>query len=335
MRVLLLPAQVGFFVTLLYSADFVQTASLSGCAVCLAPEYGIGYTRFVADLLTGNWGIAAYGRLLAPATQFVAWWLPDSLELGALSLLLSVALAYPVGMYAGWFGGRPVDATVRTTSLAGLFLPSFLVVLLILSSVYSAFYRALGDVPYGNTPSLIWWSFHGGLPAWIGPAGTTEPTGLPLLDGALHGNWGFEYLTLVKTLLQAATVALVFTPIFLRYLRGGLLALPREPFILAARARGVPERRLLWTHGGRHVLPYFLLTLGAALPVFVGAQILTEFIYNDTGLGTILLLYLTVGHVDGFPTVLVLLLALVLLLSAICTGALARGADRRLLSGAP
>ncbi len=331
MRLFLLPAQLAFFLTVLFTADFLQTASLSSCKLCLVPEYWQGYGRFTLNLLSGNWGTATFGHLSAPAVQFLAWWLPGSLELAFVALALSVGLAYPIGMYAGWYGGRPGDAMVRSASLAMLFLPTFLVILLVISLVYGAFYRAVGDVPFGLTPSVIWWGFHGGAPGWIGSAGTTEPTGFPLVDGALHGAWGFEFVTLVKTLLQAATIAMVFTPIFLRYLRGRLLDLPREPFIQAARARGVPDRQLLWTHGGRYVLPYFLLTLAAALPVYVGTQILTELIYNDTGLGTVLMLLLTTGHLDGFPTILVLLLALLLLVSGICVGALARRTDRRIL----
>jgi peptide/nickel transport system permease protein len=331
MRVLLLPAQIGFFLTILFTADFVQTASLTSCQACLFPEYGDGYVRFVIDLLSGNWGDATFGRLIAPATQFISWWLPGSIELAAFALVLSVSLAYLAGIYAGWFGGRPVDIGVRTASISMLFLPTFLVVLLVLGVAYGAFYRTVGDAPFGITPTVNWWSFHGGTPAWICIAGNTEPTGFPLLDGAVHGAWSFEIVTLAKTLLQAATIALVFTPIFLRYLRGALLELPHQPFIEAARARGVPERTLMWTHGARYVWPYFLLSLGAALPVYIGTQILTELVYNDAGLGTIFMLYLTSRQLAGFPTILVLLLAVVLLVAGICTGALARHSDRRRL----
>ncbi|MGA7846260.1 MAG: ABC transporter permease subunit [Thermoplasmata archaeon] len=331
MRLLLLPAQVAFFLTFLFTADFVQTASLSSCKACLVPEYWGAFSRFAFNLVSGNWGTVAFGRLVAPATQFLAWWLPGSLELAAFALLLSVGLAYPIGMLAGWFGGRPIDIGTRGASVTMLFLPTFLVVLLVIAVAYSSFYHTVGDVPYGLTPSVIWWSFHSGTPTWIGLAGTTAPTGLPLIDGLLHGAWGFEFVTFVKTALQAATIALVYTPIFLRYLRSGLLELPREPHIMAARARGVPERSLLWVHGGRQLLPFFLLTFGATLPVYVGTQILTELVYNDTGLGSMVMLTLTTGHLDGFPTILVLLLAILLLVSNIGTGALARRADRRLL----
>jgi peptide/nickel transport system permease protein len=331
MRLLLIPAQLGFFLTFLFTADFLQTAAVSTCRPCVLPEYGVGLAQFTINLLAGDWGTTTFGRLIAPATQFLAWWLPGSIELAVVALALSVGLAYPLGMLAGWFGGRPVDLGVRSASLAMLFLPTFLVILLFISAAYGAFYRGIGDVPYGLTPSVIWWSFHGGAPAWIGPAGATEPSGFPLVDGAWHAAWGFEFVTLVKTLLQAATIALVFTPLFLRHLRSAILELPRELFVQAARARGVPERQLLWTHGGAFVFPYFLVALGAAFPVYVGTQILTELIYNDTSLGTMFMLLLATGHLDGFPTVLVLLLALLLLLSGIFTGAAARYRDRRLL----
>jgi peptide/nickel transport system permease protein len=134
----------------------------------------------------------------------------------------------------------------------------------------------------------------------VGPALNTAPTGFPLLDGALHGDWPFEAITLAKTLLQAALIALVYVAIFLRFARHTVAEATREPFVTSARARGVSESRLLWAHTGRRVLPLFVLLLGLTIPIFIGTQALVEAMFNDPGLGTLLLAEMTNAGQSGF-----------------------------------
>jgi peptide/nickel transport system permease protein len=334
-RLLLLPAQLGFLLVILYSVESFLTAATSTCRVCFGAQFVQGLIQFVPAVFLGNWGTATSGRFQLPVTQLFAWWLPDSVELGLIALAISLAAAYPIGLWAGWRPGGPIDVGSRGASVAALLVPTFLVALLVLSAVFLRFVGAVGDLPYGTVPSDTWWALHGGPPPWLGIADQTAPTGFPLVDGIVHGAWAFEVLVLAKVLLQAGTIALVYTPIFLRYLRFGALASRDTPQVTAARSWGVPESALLWRHAGRQTAPSFVLAVAATLPLFLGTQAVVEVLYGALGVGPVFLQALTSGTVTGFPLVLLFLLAVVVLLVALSADVIALRLDPRLPSDRP
>jgi peptide/nickel transport system permease protein len=365
MRALLLPAQIVAVLTVLFVfGTFLPAAALhqdpcvlaagacTGCSWsnvgCVLLAFFRGYGLFVTNLFTGQWGTATYGHLREPAVLFLQWWLPDSLELAVIALALSALIAYPVGLRAGWRPSGPFDTATRLSSLTGLLVPSFLVILALLLALYGPFSVALGDTPYGTLPSLLWFDAHGGVPGWIGIADNTGPTGFPLVDGALHGDAAFELVVLAKTLLQALAIALVYVAIFLRYVRTAVADSARAPFVSAARARGVSEQRLLWGHVGRRVLPLYALVFGLTLPIYLGTQALAEALFNDIGVGTLLLGEMTgvasarfgfgtsAGVAAGnFYQVTIFLLLIAVLVGSLAADVFARYLDPRLRERAP
>ncbi|MCI4368225.1 MAG: PQQ-binding-like beta-propeller repeat protein [Thermoplasmata archaeon] len=360
-RALLIPAQVVAILSVLYVfGTFLPTVarnanpcSLSSGAcstcswsnlTCVVSAFGAGYETFLVNLFTGNWGTVAFGALREPAVQFLAWWLPDSIELALFALALSALIAYPLGLISGWHPDSLLDGGIRLTSLVGLLLPTILFVLLVLGGFYTTFTNALGDAPFGLLPSATWYVSHGGEPAWIGAGSNTGPTGLPLVDGLWHGDWAFERLVLAKTLLQSLLIASVYVAIFLRYARTAVAEVAGEPHLTAARARGVGEATLLWRHTGRRVLPVYLLLFGVTLPVYLGTQAVVEALFNDTGVGTLLIAEMTHFENTGFGfgaaaqgsqypgnfyQVTILLLVLVVLVGNLLVDVLSRYLDPR------
>ncbi|HZY69433.1 MAG TPA: PQQ-binding-like beta-propeller repeat protein [Thermoplasmata archaeon] len=315
---------------------------------CSATAFLGGLGVFVWNLFTGQWGQAQFGNLHAPALDFLRWWLPSSLELAAITLAISAAIAYALGLLAGWRRESPLDYGVRAGSLVGLLVPTFLVLILLYAFAAAPYQNQFSDSPYGLIPTPAWFSQHGGFPAWIGPAANTLPTGFPIVDGAIHLDATFEVLTLTKTLLQAVVIALVYTAIFLRYARHAVASTAGEPHVRAARARGLTERTLLWRHAGRRVLPLYALIFGITLPVYLGTQAVVEAFSNDTGVGALFLSEIThVGRtgfgfsaIGGGPSagnfyqVTVFLLVLIILVGNLCSDVLARYLDPRLLGTA-
>ena len=303
-----------------------------------------GFGTFLANLFTLNWGSARFGSLVEPAVTFLAWWFPDSFELALFALPMAAALAYVIGVRAGSRAGGGVDFGARLASVAGLLVPSFLVVLLFLGTFYGGFLAAFGDIPYGVLPSPEWWVAHGGPPRWIGIGSNSSPTGLPLLDGALHGDWPFVELVLVKTLWQALAIAAVYVAIFLRYVRHAVAQAHAEPHVAAERARGLDEGTILWRHTGRRVIPLFLLVFGMTLPIYIGTQSLVEALANDSGVGTLLIAEMTnvattgfgykginpASHPGNFYQVTIFLLLVLVLVGNLCADLLARYFDPRL-----
>ncbi len=359
-RLILIPFQLFALLVLLYIfGNFLPAlgrASVSGClaapggscATCLPAAlscqvsfFGSGFVGFASNLLTGNWGLASIGALRLPAVDFLTWWLPYSIELAVFALAISVAIAYPLGLAAGWQEGSPLDRGTRGTSLALLLIPTFLVALFLVLLVFQPWNALFGDSPYGLLPSPGWFVAHGGFLPWIGVGGQTSPTGFPLVDGLIHGDGAFVLDVLVKNLLQAALIAAIYVGIFFRYVRQSVAEAARSISIRAARSRGIPESTLLWRHTGRRLIPVYLLTFGMTLPAYLGTQALVEAMFNDQpGIGTILFSEMTGVSQTGFGyahlgplatgnlyQVIILFLALTLLLGNLCADVLARYLD--------
>jgi ABC-type dipeptide/oligopeptide/nickel transport system permease component/outer membrane protein assembly factor BamB len=318
MRLLLIIPQVVAILVILYlfgtflpaAAQNVDPCSLatsacSGCTwsnlSCVVTIFWGGFETFLVNMFTGNWGFATFGHLVEPAAQLLSWWAPNSIELAFVALLIAGAIGYPLGLWAGWRRESATDLATRVTSLIALLVPSFIFVFLVLGIVYNPFYGATGDTPYGFFPSQVWYINHGTeQPYWLGPGSNTSPTGFPLIDSALHGDWTFWSLVAFKTVLQASIIAVVFLAIFLRFARNAVAEAAAEPHVNAARARGIPERRLLWYHTGRRVLPLYLLIFGLTIPIYIGTQALVEAIFSDPGVGTLLLAGMTQVSQTGF-----------------------------------
>lgn len=359
-RVALLPFQILALLVVLYIfgtyLPALAKANLTGCLVqpngscapclysqlsCQVPYFWNGLYAFAHGLVTGQWGLASIGFVTLPATDFLQWWLPYSLELAAFALLLSIVIGYPLGLAAGWREGGAVDQGLRGTSLTLLLVPTFLVVLLVLLLVYNPWLAFFGDDPYRLTPGPAWFLANGGFPRWIGTGGQTSPTGFPILDGAIHGDWPYVGVVVAKNLLQALLIATIYVAIFFRYARQAVAAAARSSALRAARARGVSEATLLWRHTGRRVLPIYLLTFGMTLPAYLGTQAVVEALFNDTpGIGTILFSEMTEVGTSGFGfthlgpvefgnlyQVIILFLAITLLVGNLCADILARLLD--------
>ncbi len=305
-----------------------------------------GMSHFVYQLLSGDWGTTTYGYLREPATTFLYWYGPNSIELALFALPISAGIAYGVGLWAGAHPESTFDGAARIASVAGLLVPSFLIVLLFLGAFYVPFLNALGDTPYGILPSQIWYvNQHQAFRPWIGTGGNTTPTGLPLVDGALHNDWALVEIVLLKTLWQAFAIALVYASIYLRFVRHAVAEAFRETTVVAARARGISEATILWRHTGRRVLPLLVLVFGLTLPLYIGTQALVESLAQDNGIGTLLISQMTQASSSGFGfksftpgrspqsfyQVTIFLLVLVVLMGHLVSDVIARYLDPRLL----
>jgi eukaryotic-like serine/threonine-protein kinase len=304
-----------------------------------------GMSEFVVRLFEGQWGLTSYGHLVEPAVTFLYWYGPNSIELALFALPLAAGIAYLVGLWAGAHPESTFDSVARIGSIGGLLVPSFLIVLLFLAAFYDPFLATFGDSIYGIMPTPSWFSLHGGYPGWIGLGANTTPTGFPLLDGLIHGDWFFVEIVLVKTLWQAVAIAVVYVSIYLRFVRHAVAEAFREPNIVAARARGVPESAILWRHTGRRVLPMLVLVFGLTLPLYIGTQALVEALAQDNGIGTLLIDQMTHTIQSGFGfrgvspgqtpqsfyQVTIFLLVFVVLAGELLADVVARYLDPRLL----
>jgi peptide/nickel transport system permease protein len=321
MRLGLMPGQLAFVLFVLYFVGSVLPASVdpltpSSCVVtgtacscpwsdltCTVPNILKGAGIFLGHLLTGHWGASSIGSDLQTNVHWLEWWGPHSIELAVFGLGLSVLLAYPLGLWAGWRPGRPLDSAVRVGSATAMLLPSILVLFLLPFAFYGWFLHSFNDSLYGSLPGISWYESHGGQPSWVGLQDTTSPTGFPLVDSLLHGNIAFFVDELIRTVIQAVAIAAVYIGIFLRYARYSVVGLGSAPSVLAAKARGVDDRAILWRHIGRRYLALYLLAFAATFPAYLVIQSFAEVAYSDQGIGAILLLQFLSGASGVFGVV--------------------------------
>ncbi|MBK8166414.1 MAG: ABC transporter permease [bacterium] len=212
------------------------------------------YLRWVAGSLRGDWGTSL--RQQRPVVDIVREAAGPTLLLSLTAWLLHLVLAVAAAVVMAARRGSTLDHLVGGVGLVLLSLPGFWLGLMLTL----LFARQLGWLPAGG--------MHGADAALL-------PAGARLLDLLRH------------LVLPTLTLALGSFMATARYTRAALDEALGQDFILAARARGIGERRLLW----RHALPHALLPLvtlaGLQLPQLLGGAVVIEVVFGWPGLGRV------------------------------------------------
>jgi peptide/nickel transport system permease protein len=228
----------------------------------------VQFGRYVSDLGHGNFGNSlSTGR---PVATEIASRLPASAELTLFGLILSIAIAVPLGILAAVKQGSWVDHTCRVVATAGVSLPVFFTGLLL---VY-VFYFKLG------------WS-----PAPIGrlDAFATSPpqyTGFFLIDTLLSGDLTTFRSALGQLLLPAFTLGIFSLAPITRMTRASMLAVLASEFVRTARASGLDTRTVIITYAFRNAMLPVVTTLGMVFSFLLGANVLVEKVFAWPGVGS-------------------------------------------------
>jgi peptide/nickel transport system permease protein len=133
---------------------------------------------------------------------------------------------------------------------------------------------------------------------WFPIAGRTSPrvevsafskTGFYIVDTLRIGNFAAFGDVMWHLVLPSVTLGIVLSGIFVRLTRANMLDVLKSDYILAARARGVPERRVVYNHGLRNALIPIVTMLGLQFALLLAGAILTESTFSWPGMGRLLL----------------------------------------------
>ena len=208
------------------------------------------YVRFVAGLLRGDLGWSH--SLSRPVTEVLRAVLPNTLLLVGTALFLGLGAGIAVGAWQGWHAESRASRWSDRALLALVSIPEFVLALL-LALVFA----------------LSWRLFPlGGMRTEFGP------TGLGGLLDVLH-----------HLALPAGTLALVVMAIIARHQRAAMREGRGAEFIRAARATGIPERRILLRHALRNALVPVLTVMGVMLASLASGAVLVERIFAWPGMG--------------------------------------------------
>jgi peptide/nickel transport system permease protein len=220
--------------------------------------------------------------------------LPASLELTLAALVLSMAIALPLGIVAATRPDTWIDHLCRFVTTAGVSLPTFFTGLAL---VY-VFYYLLGiaPAPMGRLNIL-----------YLSPP---TVTGFYTIDALIAGDSTTFRAAVSQLVLPATTLALFTLAPISRMTRGAMLQVLGSDFVRTARAAGLSGRTVLITYALRNALLPVITTLGMVFSFTLGANVLVEKVFAWPGIGSYAIEALVVSDyaaVQGFVLAMALL----------------------------
>ncbi len=228
--------------------DVARLKSLYGLDQPIYTRYG----HWMGALLEGDLGYSRTYRV--PVQELVGPRLFNTFILSALSLIFSIAIAVPLGVFSALKPGSKVDTIVSLLSFGGISIPSFwlAIVLIILFAVKFPLFPAGGTQTIALNEVGIW---------------------AEILDRA-------KYLVLPVLSLSLQQIGR-----FSRFTRSSMAEAMRNDFIRTARAKGMSSRTVIWQHGFRNALIPLITILAVSISSLFSGALLTETVFAYQGVG--------------------------------------------------
>ena len=226
----------------------------------------VQYWVFIKGIANGDLGVSISTQ--RPVMDDIRQYAPATLELATISFLLALVVGVPLGVLAAIRRDTWIDNLARFISLAGVSSPTFWLAFIMLALFYGGLQIAPG-------PGRI------DLSVMTPPSGT----GPYLIDAALAGDWEAwrhvaAHLILPSIVLASGTLGLIT-----RTTRASMLEAMTQDYVRVARAKGLPERKIVIGH----LLPNALIPVvtlgGLAYAVLLTGAVMTETIFSWPGLG--------------------------------------------------
>ena len=211
------------------------------------------YLRWVSAMLHGDWGFSFVSRI---DVDTLIWQrLPATLLVIGSSQVLALLIALPVGVYSAMRRYSIFDQIANLLAFIGFSLPTFFTGLLfiLLFSIY------LDWLPFVFRTDL----------------------------GATGWDWYWEEFR--QAVMPVAVLALLQAASWTRYVRSSVLEVVRLDYVTTARAKGLPERRVVVKHILRNALIPVVTLVALQMPALFGGAIVTEQIFRIPGIGSLLI----------------------------------------------
>jgi len=233
------------------------------------------YLGWVGGLLGGDMGTSYTYR--TPVSDIVSDRLQVSLPLALYALMLTVVVAFPVGILAAARRGSVTDITVMGATQLGVAIPNFwfAILMVILFAI-----------------NLRWFSA-GGFPGW---------------DAGI-------FLAMKALTLPAIALALPQASILSRVMRSSLLDTLSEDYMRTARAKGLTRRQVLWRHALRNAMIPVLTIIGLQFSFLLAGAIIIENVFFLPGLGRLVFQAITQRALIVVESVVMLLVFAVILVN--------------------
>jgi len=215
------------------------------------------YLVFVKNAFRGDFGESfVFGE---PALRLIVERMPATLELAFCSLLMSIFLGIPLGLWAGLKPESPVSKTIMSGSILGFSLPTFWVGIMMIM----VFAVVLGILPS------------------TGRGATVRVLGIDMSFLTLNG--------LSHLLMPAVNLALLKLSLVIRLTRAGTREVILQDYVKFARAKGISPRRVVLVHVLKNILIPVITVIGLELGNLIAFSVVTETVFSWPGMGKLII----------------------------------------------
>jgi peptide/nickel transport system permease protein len=226
---------------------------------------------YLKQALTGNFGTSVLTS--NPVMDDIKRVFPATIELATLGTLIGAIFGIPLGVLAAVKRGSIIDQIVRVIGLIGYSVPIFWLGLLALL----VFYAKLNWVAYPGRMDIVYeFTF-------------TPTTGFYLFDALWQRQWDVFWDLFRHIILPAGLLGYFSLAYISRMTRSFMLNELAQEYIVAARAKGLSETRIIWFHALRNAAVPLLTVIVLSYAGLLEGSVLTETIFSWPGLG----LYIT------------------------------------------
>ncbi|NLF00256.1 MAG: ABC transporter permease [Anaerolineales bacterium] len=238
----------------------------------LDKPFPVQYVSWLRNLVSGEWGYSPTWR--QPVLDGLLQRAPASAELALAAMIPAVVLALALGSLASRRSGRLPDHLVRAAAFVAWAMPAFVSALVLINLLYAW----LGWFPPGR------------LSTWANQIVEAKEfrtvTGMVTVD-ALLNNQPKVWLDAARHLvLPAFTLALAQWALLARVMRSSLLEALSQDYVTTARAKGVPERRVVNLHARRNAITPVISTGGVTVAMLISTMVVVESVFAFDGLGS-------------------------------------------------
>ena len=214
-----------------------------------------GFFTWLSKAIVGNFGDS--WKWNVPATQKFTEVIGLSVIMGGISFVLSIIIAVPLGILAATKQYSRTDYVITAAALVGISLPTFF---------FATLLKLLFSVKLG------WFDLYG----------------LVGRDYAQLDAWGQFCDKANHLVLPIVTLVIVSIGGYMRYTRTNMLEVLNADYIRTARAKGVPERTVIWKHVLKNALLPVVTQVGLSLGTLICGAVVAEKMFSIPGIGSLI-----------------------------------------------
>ena len=236
---------------MMVGARFSQSAlELKAAQLGLNQPIYVQYFYWLMELLQGNLGTSI--KTYQSVSTMIGSHIGPTLLLMGTSLIFSLVIALPVGIYSAVNQYSKKDFTIVTTSFVASSIPSFFL-------------------------SLIFIYLFALVLKWLPSSGMTT----------LGADFNFLDL-LAHMALPVSVLTLSLAGSNIRYIRTSMLEILQKDYLKAALAKGIGKRKVLWKHAFKNALLPIISVIGMQIPMLFGGAVVVEQVFSWPGLGLLM-----------------------------------------------